>query len=375
MAGIYVHIPFCSQFCTYCNFYSIKGKGYREKYIAALYNEIEYKKDFFADTGVSPRTIYFGGGTPSLFLPSQLGEVLAQIIKVYKVEPEEVSIEVNPDDITPQYATQLRAAGFNRISMGVQSFVDEHLQWMNRRHTSEQAVRAYYNLRDAGFGNISLDLIFGYQSLTPELWKYNLSRMVELSPEHISAYQMSIEPGSALGKLYEQGGYNLPPDNICHLQYTTMQQYLADNGYEQYEVSNFAKRDAATGGLLKSRHNSSYWTKESYLGLGPAAHSFNGIIRSWNNPGIVKYCGGSFSEITGFEELSGRDMFNESIMLGLRTVEGVELGKLDSTLLGEIKNDMLRHCRMGNLVLEGDRIKIPLEKLFVSDSIIRDLFV
>ena len=203
MAGIYVHIPFCGQFCTYCNFYSVKGKGYREKYINALHNEIENRKEFFKNTGVSPQTIYFGGGTPSVFSPVQLGEVLERIIKAFNVSPIEVSLEVNPNDITPEYAAGLRKAGFNRVSMGIQSFVDEHLQWMNRRHKAQEGIDAYHNLRNAGFENISLDLIFGYAGLTPQLWEYNLSKMVELRPEHISAYQMSIEPGSALGKMYE----------------------------------------------------------------------------------------------------------------------------------------------------------------------------
>ena len=408
MAGIYVHIPFCGQFCTYCNFYSVKGKGYREKYINALHNEIENRKEFFRNTGVSPRTIYFGGGTPSVFSAEQLGEVLEHIIKAYEVSPVEVSLEVNPNDITPEYAAGLRKAGFNRVSMGIQSFVDEHLQWMNRRHKAQEGIDAYHNLRNAGFENISLDLIFGYSGLTPELWEYNLSRMVELCPEHISAYQMSIEPGSALGKMYEKGEYDLPPDNLCHQQYTFLQNYLAGNGYEQYEVSNFARKREGSDEIVRSIHNSSYWTREPYLGLGPAAHSYNGRIRSWNHSSVVKYCrhylqenseiqpfSGNVhvqdvtccgqhlpdsgiivpSQVGGYEELGARDIFNETVMLGLRKVDGVDLGLLNPVLLREIKGDIVRHCRLGNLIMDGDKIRIPHEHLFVSDGIIRDLFV
>ena len=394
MAGIYVHIPFCGQFCTYCSFYSVKGRGYREKYIAALHNEIEYRKHFFKDTGVSPRTIYFGGGTPSLFSPVQLGELLQHIKEAFNAQPHEVSIEVNPDDITPQYALQLRNAGFNRVSMGIQSFVEEHLKWMNRRHTAEEGEQAYHNLREAGFRNISLDLIFGYSGLTPQLWEYNLKKMVELFPEHISAYQMSIEPGSALAKMYEKGEYHLVPDEICLREYTFLQEYLASNGYTQYEVSNFARCNPE-GEFMKSHHNSSYWTREPYIGLGPAAHSFNGAIRSWNNPSVAEYCrhysSPEFSPISGcgepesaaklpaavggFEELQGRDIFNESVMLGLRTVAGVDLGRLNPLLLDEVRGEIERHCRLGNLVLEGDKIRIPSCRLFVSDGIISDLFV
>ena len=392
MAGIYVHIPFCGQFCTYCNFYSVKGKGYREKYISALHNEIENRKEFFKNTGVSPQTIYFGGGTPSVFLPEQLGEVLEHIIKAYEVSPVEVSLEVNPNDITPEYAEGLRKAGFNRVSMGIQSFVDEHLQWMNRRHKAQEGIDAYHNLRNAGFENISLDLIFGYAGLTTQLWEYNLSKMVELRPEHISAYQMSIEPGSALGKMYEKGEYDLPPDNLCHQQYSTLQTYLSRNGYEQYEVSNFARKREGSDEIVRSIHNSSYWTREPYLGLGPAAHSYNGAIRSWNHPSVTKYCRHYLqenleiqsipdsgiivpSQVGGYEELGARDIFNEAVMLGLRKVDGVDLSLLDPVLLREIKGDIARHCRLGNLVMEGDKIRIPHEHLFVSDGIIRDLFV
>ncbi len=398
MAGIYVHIPFCGQFCTYCNFYSVKGKGYREKYINALHNEIESRKGFFKNTGVSPQTIYFGGGTPSVFPAAQLGQVLEHIIEAYEVSPVEVSLEVNPNDITPQYATGLRQAGFNRASMGIQSFVDEHLQWMNRRHKAQEGIDAYRHLRNAGFENISLDLIFGYSGLTPELWEYNLSQMVDLFPEHISAYQMSIEPGSALGKMYEKGEYDLPPDSLCYQQYSFLQQYLSSKGYVQYEVSNFARRKEDSDDIVKSIHNSSYWTKEPYLGLGPAAHSYNGKIRSWNRSSVTKYCrhylqenadsqsvlcnaqqelAGAIvpSEVGGYEELGARDIFNETVMLGLRRVEGIDLELLDPVLLREVKGDIARHCRMGNLVMAGSKIRIPYEHLFVSDGIIRDLFV
>jgi len=391
VAGVYVHIPFCEEFCTYCNFYSVKGKGFRGKYISALHKEIDTRKDFFKNTGVAPQTIYFGGGTPSLFSPAQLGEVLSHIKERFCINPVEVSLEVNPDDITPRYARELRAVGFNRVSMGVQSFVDDHLKWMNRRHNSQQAAQAYRSLRDAGFENISLDLIFGYSGLTPQLWEYNLQQMVELLPEHISAYQMSIEPGSVLGKMYERGEYELLPDAICRAQYSFLQEYLSQNGYEQYEVSNFARRGGG-GELLKSLHNSSYWTKEPYLGLGPAAHSYNGSIRSWNSSSVAKYCRyyntkedihSSFEcngavlpkEVGGYEQLRRRDIFNESVMLGLRTIAGVDLQLLDTSLVREILPEIRSHCRLGNLVMDGDKIKIPSGRLFVSDGIIRDLFV
>ena len=386
MAGIYIHIPFCNQFCIYCNFYSVKGKALRNRYVAALHNEITQKRNFFKDIGVHPQTLYVGGGTPSLLSASQLGDLLRHVKETFCFTPVEATVEVNPDDITPQYARDLYAAGFNRASMGVQSFHDAHLQWMNRRHNGEQAVQAYRYLREAGFANISLDLIFGYGGLSKQQWEENVGKMIELSPEHISAYQMSIEPGSALCKHLERGEYDLVPDSQCHEQYATLQRMLSNGGYTQYEISNFARKDSR-GNLMTSRHNSSYWTKEPYLGLGPAAHSYNGSQRLWNGNSVIAYCRHyadapirtssqwALSEFGGYEDLSVEDIFNESIMLGLRTAAGVSLSSLDQSLLAEVRGEVLRHCRLGNLVKDGDKIRIPSEKLFVSDGIIKDLFI
>lgn len=388
MAGIYVHIPFCSQFCVYCNFYSVKGKELREKYVSALLNEIEYRKDFFRNIGVLPQTVYFGGGTPSLFPPDKLELILSTLRKEFNFTPIEATVEVNPNDITLEYAQALKKAGFNRVSMGVQSFNDSHLAWMNRRHRGEEAVAAFWNLRRAGFSNISLDLIFGYSGLDMEQWRSNIEKMASLAPEHISAYQMSIEEGSLLYRKLQAGEYDLVPDSTCMEQYTMLQRMLAQNGYTQYEISNFASKDS-NGNLLVSRHNSSYWTKEPYLGLGPAAHSYNGTHRFWNGGNLTAWCrhysndaagevaasSGRQGKIVGSEELSAADMFNESIMLSLRRVDGVDISTLNPALLADVMGEIDRHVRLGNLVREGDKIRIPSEKLFVSDGIIMDLFI
>jgi oxygen-independent coproporphyrinogen-3 oxidase len=195
-------------------------------------------------------------------------------------------MEVNPDDATFEYLSALKSIGITRLSMGIQSFQDEHLKWMNRRHDSKQALTAFENARRAGFDNISLDLIFGFEKLTNELWADNLKIITKLRPEHISAYQLSIEPDSVLGKMYDKGDYSLPDDDFCQRQYQFMQTHLADEGYNQYEVSNFSLKGR------ESMHNSSYWTHEPYLGLGPAAHSFDGRERSWNVSDIQLYIDG-----------------------------------------------------------------------------------
>lgn len=380
MAGIYIHIPFCGQFCTYCNFYSVKGGAYREKFIQALQKEIHLKKN--NTEGVS--TVYFGGGTPSVLSLSVLYEILDSVKKAFGTggsSPAEITVEVNPDDITPEYAKGLKTAGFNRVSMGVQSFIDEHLVWMNRRHRADDAVKAYCLLREAGFENISLDLIFGYTLLSDRQWEYNLNRIITLSPEHVSAYQMSVEPGSRLSALLRRGEYTLPDDAACAAWYQQLQRMLTGAGYEQYEVSSFARAG------FRSRHNSSYWNKSPYLGFGPSAHSFDGKSRYWNTDSIKRYCDYYLACDTpfsvedlpayagGFEILSGTDIFHESLMLGLRTAEGVDLSTLDTKLLVAVMPRIKRQIRLGNLILKDDRyIAIPAGKLFVSDSIIRELF-
>lgn len=379
MAGIYIHIPFCNSFCSYCNFYSVKGKRYREQYVAAIKEEIAGRKEYFKRLGVSPSTIYFGGGTPSVLSIDAVKEIFDTILKEFGLAPQEATIEVNPNDITLEYAKGLKEIGFNRISMGVQSFIDEHLLWMNRRHRSHEAIEAYYILRKAGFANISLDLIFGFSLLTTPLWEYNLSKIIDLKPNHISSYQLSIEPGSALSAQYSKNLYEPLDDLVCAQQYAILQQELSNAGYEQYEISNFALKES-NASLQRSVHNSSYWIKEPYLGLGPAAHSYNGTERFWNTSSVVKYCKhyldkDSSIKVSEIECLTPQDIFNESVMLGLRTLEGVNLSTLNPGFRAIIESDITEHIKRGNLIMEGDTIKIPSNKLFVSDGIIRDLFV
>lgn len=386
MAGVYVHIPFCKQFCTYCNFYSIKRVAFKDKFVAAILEEAANKEPFISKNGGS--TIYFGGGTPSVLSIEQLELIYNSAVSLLPESPHESTVEVNPDDITLPFAKELRRIGFNRVSMGIQSFNDAHLKFMNRRHTAIEAIEAYYTLREAGFTNISLDLIFGYETLTNELWQENLSKIIELNPEHISAYQMSIEPGSALSILLKKGNYTPLASDTCEQQYKLLQATLAEAGYEQYEISNFA-RDGKY-----SAHNSSYWNKTPYIGLGPGAHSFNGVSRVWNLEKLQRYCGYYLENMSNKESslgskkispleagvveeetLTAMDIFNESIMLGLRQVKGVDLEQLYKGFLAEIMPYIKSEIKLGNLVKEGSIIRIPSDKLFISDSIIRELFL
>ena len=386
---IYVHIPFCRSFCTYCSFYSVKGLNSRADYVKAVLKEAETNKDFFEkaiDKERECHTLYFGGGTPSCLNVAQLTELVAGIKDIFKVDFKEFTIEANPNDINKEYAQILVSLGVNRVSLGVQSFVDEHLKWMNRRHTAAEAISAVEILHNAGLSNISLDLIFGYSLLTDTQWEYNLQTITQIRPNHISAYQMSIDPGSPLGKQYEQGIYAPPSDEKCAEQYAFLQDYLTGKGYSQYEISNFAINEQC-----RSVHNSSYWKRVPYLGLGPGAHSFNGTIRQWNRGNLSKYLkfylstsneNSRFFGISDSEDLSKEDMFNEIIMLGLRTVGGVDIGLLKADypeFYKDIEHTLSIYISDGKLVSVGKggsiQYAIAKEYLFVADNIIRDLFV
>ncbi|MHC1779738.1 MAG: radical SAM family heme chaperone HemW [Bacteroidales bacterium] len=378
MAGIYIHIPFCSQFCTYCDFYSVKQRAGRGVFTEALIKELESRAGEFKKRGFTADTIYFGGGTPSLLSPDTLGNILESITRLYPAEnrdKREVTIEVNPDDMTSLFAKEIFKRGFNRLSLGVQSFRDEHLRWMNRRHNSGQASDAITLAREAGFENISLDLIFGFEMLTAGAWRDNISKAIELNPEHISAYQMSLERGTTLYKQFKNGLYNHLPDAASYEQYTLLQEMLESAGYIQYEISSFARHGK------NSLHNSNYWNYTPYFGFGPAAHSFDGEKRSWNLPSLSRYLkamdGGESCQ--GEEILSPVDRFNEYIMLSLRQIEGMNIQYLNEETSIDISESFFKtlskHLRDGNLIEESGQIKIPSRKLFVSDGIIRELFI
>ena len=430
MAGIYLHIPFCNSKCIYCGFYSVVGREIREKFVPALRREISLRRNFFDTLPLEQQTIktlYIGGGTPSVLPVATLSEIVAllkesfffpdsafatqpaaatlsvqsanersskkkeegECVKEEKISLDnwededavkradgfEFTVEVNPDDVTREYAEALNRLGVNRISMGVQSFEDTHLRWMARRHNAKQAEEAFAILRDAGFENISADLIFGFPLLSMAQWESNLKKLTAISPEHISAYQLSIDENTALERLASKGLFTPLDEAACSLQYSMLQSILKDAGFEQYEISNFAKRG------FRSRHNSSYWERVPYLGLGPGAHSFIGNKREWNFNSVEDYCKEGLYEIRQGETLTESDIYNETLMLGLRKSEGVAIEKLLKScssaprFFEESREIFNRYLSSGILVKEGDYIKIPPGKFFVSDGIIRDLFV
>ncbi|HNW49024.1 MAG TPA: radical SAM family heme chaperone HemW [Bacteroidales bacterium] len=399
MAGIYIHFPFCARFCIYCDFYSTKRTGEISQFADALCGEIKVRSDFFKKLGVPVTTLYVGGGTPSLMPAGSLSVVFRELKDTFSIESieslDEVTMEVNPDDVTPSYLHSLRELGVTRISMGVQSFIDSHLVWMNRRHDSSKAVEAFNTAREAGFDNISIDLIFGFDGLSDEEWNYNLDRAIGLRPEHISSYQLSIEPKTKLGRQYEKGVYNALSDEVSLRQYSTLQKKLANAGYEQYEISSFCLPGR------EAKHNSSYWNRTPYLGLGPSAHSFDGVKRFWNEPSLTKYLrayqqgdggehgdvltnetpgqSGTVVKVVHSEILKKKDHFNETIMLSLRRADGMNPNELRAAfseeMCSEFEKSVAVQLKKGNLIMDGDKIRIPSGLLFLSDGIIRDLIL
>lgn len=375
--GIYIHVPFCSSFCTYCDFYSVTDTGLYDRYFEALGIEAEARTGKYFNINKCPATIYIGGGTPSLINTDKYRRLLETISMTTPLSGiREFTIEANPDDVSREYIDSLKETGVNRVSMGIQSFHDEDLKWMNRRHNAKTALHAFDTLRKCGIENISLDLIFGYGSLSHEKWMYNLKLITDLRPEHISAYQMSIEDGSALGKLFRTGKYVPPDDSFCERQYRILQEYLASKGYIQYEISNFSLPGK------KAIHNSSYWEHTGYLGLGAAAHSFDGIRkREWGPCDINAY----ISEVTSGkyipegEILDDKELFNETLMVGLRRTEGVNLENLKTIsgkYFGQFAAKLERKIRLHpHLAHENGILRIKPEGFFVSDNIISDLFI
>ena len=391
---IYIHIPFCRSFCTYCDFYSEVAarcrKAEEENRQQALFNEFgealaveaQQRREEMSD---KVNTLYIGGGTPSV-LPLSVFERLTDALRScgHGGPYEEFTVEVNPEDIVEKghdYVEGLLRSGVNRISMGVQSFDDSILRWMNRRHDSATARKAYAILEEAGVSNISIDLIFGLPQLSEMQWRDALSNALEISsrgnlPKHISSYQLSVEPGSALAGMVEKGLWKEASEELCSEQYDILCETLASAGYEHYEISNFALPGYA------ARHNSAYWRHVPYTGLGPGAHSaisisdtHEEISRQWNNPDLNAYLKaareGDFSKVRDGEILTFDQYAMEHIMLGLRTSQGVEMDFLKNNCEPE---GLLQAFADGNLVtLPSGYVRIPENRFFISDSIIADI--
>ncbi len=372
MPGIYIHIPFCKQKCTYCDFhFSTTFSAYREQMIDAILQEISLRKNYLKEP-IS--TIYFGGGTPSLLTEIELNSILRKINNTFEVlDNTEVTLEANPDDISQEQLSTWKKAGVNRLSIGLQSFKESDLKWMNRAHTVEEANECISLAQEAGFHNLTVDLIYGLPNLTLEEWKGHIQQLIDKGVPHISAYCLTVEKNTALSNWVNKGKIKMASEDVQSEQFLVLLELLEKNGYEQYEISNFCKNG------IESKHNSNYWKGEHYIGVGPSAHSFNGTTRSWNVANNRKYIKAieknqAFSEK---EELSKQDQFNELLLTGLRTKYGVNLANLQEILpLSKEFNETFSLFQEKKwLLIDNNIVLLTKSGKLMADYIASELFV
>lgn len=368
---LYLHIPYCRHKCTYCGFYSVAGHRDMEAYVTSLCSEIAARS-----TGKPLKTVYFGGGTPSLLSLGQLERVTEAICAGFDTDSvEEATIEMNPDNMCREYLDGIASLHFfNRISIGVQSFSDSELKMLNRVHSSRQAVDAINNAADAGFDNLSVDLMMGLPNPGSVGLQYSLERLGELLPmgviKHLSCYELTVEPGTILERQLKMGRLQLPEDEEVAAQYDTLRNWCAANGFEQYEVSNYSRPG------WRSLHNSRYWNRTPYIGVGAAAHSFDGERRRWNLADIASYIDGAGKGSVPFEEelLTEDDAYNEYIMTALRTVEGIEKSAVPAGRMGYLSERIEPFVRKG-LITDTPTHYVPTaDALLQADGIAATLF-
>ena len=369
MAGIYIHIPFCKQACFYCNFHFTTSLRRKNELVAALLSEIKLRKDYL--NGEPVETIYFGGGTPSLLQVPDLGSLIKKIFSTFKVDSHvELTIETNPDDITEEKLNQWKEVGINRLSIGVQSFFEEDLKWMNRAHTLEQASDNL-ELAIRHFNNITIDLIYGTPLLTNEKWKRNIERALEFDIPHLSCYALTVEPRTPLYKMIrEKQTPDINADKQSE-QFFLLMQWLEKTGYEHYEISNFAKPG------FRSRHNSSYWQGKKYIGIGPSAHSFDGISRQWNISNNNIYMDSIEKSIIPSEKeiLTPTQQLNEYIMTSLRTIEGLDLNHVGKEAIRhELRVISRKFIERGLMIEERNHLKLTPKGKLLADGIAAELF-
>ncbi|MFI3316352.1 MAG: radical SAM family heme chaperone HemW [Rikenellaceae bacterium] len=370
MSAIYLHIPFCKRMCGYCDFFKSAKLQELPRVIDAMEREIADERGFLE--GEPLRTIYFGGGTPSLVHPDDLARLLDHIAAHYDVSGvSEITLEANPDDLSLEYLQSLRSAGINRLSIGIQSFDDRELKFMNRRHSSQQAVEAVAMARQAGFENITIDLIFGVDGFGEHILRGSIAQALALDVQHISAYHLTLESGTPFGRKAARGALKAVSQEQSDLEYHIVDELLTAAGFEHYEVSNYAKPG------FRSRHNSSYWQGVKYLGIGAGAHSYNGRVRRWAVESVVGYLAGGVARYE-HENLTPCDHYNEFIMTSLRCCEGVDLAILEQRFekkyVDFFLSNVKRWLQEGKLSVKNGRIFIPANHFLISDLIIESLF-
>jgi oxygen-independent coproporphyrinogen III oxidase len=334
MAGIYIHVPFCKQACTYCDFYFSTNLRSKEAYVKSLLSEIEIRQNYLETKKID--SIYFGGGTPSLLSDKDLESIFLKLNEFYSWDKlSEITLEVNPDDVKLENLKNWQKNGINRLSIGLQSFDNNELAWMNRTHTAEQSIGSVKLAQDVGFGNLSIDLIYGSKFQTKKSWEQTLETAVELNTQHVSAYNLTIESKTKLGTHFNRGLEPAIDEELSSIQFEKMSRYLTNGGFIHYEISNFGKEG------FVAKHNTSYWQQKKYLGLGPSAHSFNGQSRQWNINNIHSYNKAIENQSSFFEieTLGVKEKFNEYVLTRLRTIWGCDAKKIKE----EFGEDIYEH--------------------------------
>jgi oxygen-independent coproporphyrinogen-3 oxidase len=372
MAGLYIHIPFCRKACHYCNFHFSTSSQQLPAMVDAIREEARLQHAYLSEP---LETIYFGGGTPSLLTIEQLGNLLEAFQELFDVSADaEITLEANPDDINETILAGWQDLGINRLSIGIQSFFEEDLQWMNRAHHALQAIDCIELAQKAGIHNISIDLIYGSPGLTDEKWQANIDKAIAVGVPHLSCYALTVEPKTALAKMIDTNrSPNVDPDAQAR-QFAMLTQSLAAAGFEHYEISNFAKPG------FRSRHNSSYWQGKQYLGLGPSAHSFNGVSRQWNIANNALYIQNiqSGSPVYEIEILTPAQQINEYVMTALRTIEGISLDKIIVSW-GEAEKERIlaaakKYLQSATLYQRDGQLGLTEKGKFLADGIAADLF-
>ena len=375
MAGLYIHIPFCAKRCSYCGFYSTTRLNMRDKYVDSICKEMSLRRNYFSlptqdgNTDNIIRTIYIGGGTPSQLSCFNLEKIFDAIAKNFVCSPKEVTIEVNPDDVTPDLVSAFSELNINRVSMGAQTFDENRLKFLNRRHKPHQVEDAINILHKYGIGNISIDLMFGFPDQTLASWIEDIRYAIMLDVQHISAYSLMYEEGTVLYNMLKAKKIHEIDENLSLSMYNKLLDIMTNAGYDHYEISNFVKKG------YRALHNSSYWHDVPYIGIGAAAHSYNRISRQWNVSDIDKYIEAIDHNSVPFtlEKIDGDTHYNDIITTALRTSDGIDLSLLNEKYVKYITQQAARHIADKTMEIKNGHIKLTREGIYISDMIMSDL--
>ncbi len=377
MAGLYLHIPFCKQACHYCNFHFSTSLRLKGDLVKAILVEIEAREKYLS--GVPLKSIYLGGGTPSLLSGEELGLIFNKIYEVFSVEQDaEITLEANPDDLDPEKINQLKNTPVNRLSIGVQSFFQEDLKAWNRAHSAEEAISCIKQVQKAGFDNLTVDLIYGSPTTSHDRWRKNVQQLIDFDIPHLSCYALTVEEKTALGHFVRKGKVEAPKEAHAAEQFEILMEMMVTHGYDHYEISNFAKPG------YYAIHNSSYWKGAHYLGIGPAAHSFNGHSRSWNIANNAKYIKAvTLGEESGIdlyetENLTLAQRYNEYILTGLRTIWGcsiAQIGDISPDFKAYFQSGVIPFIENGQMAQKGDTYYLTSTGKLLADFISAELFV